>query len=212
MATFNSTTFGTISGRHGSAVATTIKKSGKSILKVFKAPTNPKTPKQVAQRAKFSFGIEMLACLRAMFNITFHTKGGTDYGIGLAMREAIMGTSPNFSLDYSKLKFSEGSLKMTGVMTVTKMADTDVKVDWNVTNIIPNDAIANEDDGINLIFLCEDYNEAVLYDNTSTRITATATVTLPDYWATTKVHCWMYFSRADGSLNSHSQYFGVLQL
>ena len=212
MAEFNSTTFGTISGRHGSAVATTIKKSGKSILKVFKAPTNPKTPKQVAQRTKFGFAIVILACLRAMFNITFRTKGGADYGIGLAMREAIMGTSPDFSLDYSKLKFSEGSMKKTGVMTVTKVADMDVKVDWNVTNIIPNDAIANEDDGVNLIFLCEDYNEAMLFDNSSFRIDATVTVTLPDYWATTKVHCWMYFSRADGQLNSNSQYFGVLQM
>jgi len=212
MAEFNSTTFGTISGRHGSAVATTIKKSGKSILKVFKAPSNPKTPKQVAQRTKFGFAIVTLSCLRALFGITFRTKGGADYGIGLAMREAIVGTSPDFSLDYSKLKFSEGSLKRTGVMTVTKMADMDVKVDWNITNIIPNDSIANEDDGVNLIFLCEDYNEAILFDNSSFRIDATATVTLPDYWATTKVHCWMYFSRADGSLNSISQYFGVLQM
>lgn len=210
MAEFNSTTFGTISGRHGGAVASTIKKSGKSILKVFRAPSNPKTPKQVAQRTKFGFSNAILACLRYLFKITFRTKGGADYGISLAMREAIVGTSPDFSLDYSKLKFSEGNLKNTGVMTATKMDAMDVKVDWNITNIIPNHPGANENDGVNLIFLCEDHNEAILFDNSSFRIDATVTVTLPDYWAGTKVHCWMYFSRADGNLNSNSQYFGEL--
>lgn len=54
MATFNSTTFGAISGRHGSAVAA-YTKNGKCILKVFKTPSNPNTDKQVAQRTKFGF-------------------------------------------------------------------------------------------------------------------------------------------------------------
>ena len=54
MAKFNSTTFGTISGRHGSAVAAT-QKNGTSYLRVFRAPSDPKTAKQVNQRAKFGF-------------------------------------------------------------------------------------------------------------------------------------------------------------
>ena len=211
MAEFNSTTFGTISGRHGSAVATTTK-SGKSILRIFRAPSDPKSEKQVAQRTKFGFSIAILSCLRALFNITFRGKGGANYGIGLAMREAIVGTSPDYSLDYNKLKLSEGSVRKAGTMTVTKVTDTDVKVEWNVSNVTNNNLGAKENDGLNLIFLCETHNEALLYDSCCNRIDATFTVTLPDYWAPEKVHCWMYFSRADGKLNSDSQYFGELQL
>ncbi|MFZ4582218.1 MAG: DUF6266 family protein [Paludibacter sp.] len=211
MAEFNSSTFGTISGRHGSAVATTTK-SGKSILRIFRAPSDPKTEKQVAQRTKFGFSIAILSCLRALFNITFRGKGGANYGIGLAMREAIVGTSPDYSLDYSKLKLSEGSVRKAGTMTVTKVTDTDVKVEWNVSNVTNNNLGAKENDGVNLIFLCEKHNEALLYDSCCNRIDATFTVTLPDYWAPEKVHCWMYFSRVDGKLNSDSQYFGELQL
>jgi hypothetical protein len=211
MAEFKSTTFGKISGRHGSAVATTTK-SGKSVLKVFRAPSNPNSVKQVAHLTKFGFAIMKLAFLRALFNITFHAKGGANYGIGLAMRKAIVGTSPDFSLDYSKLTLSEGSLKKTGAMTVTKMADTDVKVEWSVANITPNDASANEDDNVNIIFVSDTFNESLLHKDCSSRIDATVTVTLPNYWTDTKVHCWIYFSRVDGKLNSESMYFGELQL
>ena len=52
MAKFESTTFGLISGRHGTAVAA--KCNGKNVLRVYSAPSDPKTPKQLAQRAKFS--------------------------------------------------------------------------------------------------------------------------------------------------------------
>ena len=49
MAKFSSTTFGPISGRHGTAVAATTK-DGKSYIRVYRAPSNPKTEKQVAHR------------------------------------------------------------------------------------------------------------------------------------------------------------------
>jgi len=49
MSTFRSTTFGMISGRHGNAVAAEMR-NGVNVLKVFNAPFNPKSVKQVAQR------------------------------------------------------------------------------------------------------------------------------------------------------------------
>ena len=70
MAQFNSLTFGTISGRHGSAVATTTK-NGKSFLRVYRKPKDAKTEKQVAHRNKFSFAIASLSSMREIFKNSF---------------------------------------------------------------------------------------------------------------------------------------------
>ena len=66
MAKFSSTTFGPISGRHGTAVAATTK-DGKSYIRVYRAPSNPKTEKQVAHRSKFAFANKALSCLGSLF-------------------------------------------------------------------------------------------------------------------------------------------------
>jgi hypothetical protein len=85
MSTFVSTTFGKISGRHGSAVAAIVKK-GKNVLKVFTAPFNPKSVKQVAQRTKFKFVITTLLCMNDLFKITFHGLGEFHHAVSLALK------------------------------------------------------------------------------------------------------------------------------
>ena len=75
MAKFNSTTFGAISGRHGSAVAATTK-DGKNYLRVYRAPSNPNSDKQIAHRTKFSFAIKSLGCFRNLFKETYNNSRG----------------------------------------------------------------------------------------------------------------------------------------
>lgn len=212
MAEFNSSTFGTISGRHGSAVATTTK-GGKSILKIFRQSVDAKTEKQLAHRSKFAFLIVFLSCMRDLLNITFKTKGGYNHGFALAMKKAISGEAPNFSIDYSQLYFSEGSLTPPKGLSATKSVANTVKVDWNVSNIsnlVSGGAKANE--GVNLILYNDAAKEAMLTENVAERIAGTAEVMCPNYWVTETVHCWIYFSRADGKLNSNSEYIGSVTL
>lgn len=212
MAEFNSSTFGTISGRHGSAVATTTK-GGKSILKVFRQSVDAKTEKQLAQRTKFAFLVAFLSCMRDLLNITFKSKGGYNYGFALAMKKAITGLAPNFSIDYSQLYFSEGSLTPPKELSATKSTASTVKVDWNISNIsnlVSGGAKANE--GVNLILYNDTSKEAMLTENVVERIAGSAEVVCPDYWAGQNVHCWIYFSRADGKLNSNSEYIGSVTL
>jgi len=212
MAEFKSSTFGTISGRHGSAVATTTK-GGKSILRIFRQSVDAKTDKQMAQRTKFTFLIAFLGCMRELLNITFKGKGGFNRAFALAMKNAITGVAPNFSIDFSQLVFSEGSVTRAQEVTATKTADYTVKVNWNVSNIsdlVSGGAKANE--GVNLIFYNDATKEAMLTENVAIRIVGTAEVVCPDYWAGETIHCWIYFNRADGKLNSTSEYIGTVTL
>jgi len=207
MATFNSTTFGSISGRHGSAVAANTK-DGKCILKIFKAPSNPNTDKQVAQRTKFGFVNSELSSMRELFKISFGNMLGKNQAVSYAMKNAVTGVSPNFTLDYSKLKISTGSLYGSGLVSAAKTVGTTVKIDWNYTDLTGNTA----NDGVNLAFFNADSKEALLKQNIVLRSISTAEIELPAIWAGQNVHCWIYFSAPNGSENSASQYIDSLQL
>ncbi len=208
MAEFNSLTFGTISGRHGSAVATTTK-NGKSFLRVFRKSVDAKTDKQVAHRNKFSFAVAFLSPLREIMNETFKSKGGYNYGFALTMKSAITGNAPDFEVDYSKLYFAEGSLIPAKELVLTKTAAQKLKLSWNTSNInaiVKGGAKANE--GVNVVLYNETEKESMFLQNVVERSTAETEVECPDYWAGGKVHAWIYFSQSNGNMHSVSSYAG----
>lgn len=207
MAKFNSTTFGTISGRHGSAVAATTK-DGRSILKVFRAPGNPNTDKQQAQRSKFGFTNSELSCMRNLFKTTFLSPNGMQQGVSLAMKQAVTGEAPDFAIDYSLLTLSVGSVDGAGQLSAVKTTGTKVKLDWNTT-IGTN---STEKDGVNVVFFNPADKISVLKQNQALRIAGTTEVELPEIWAGSEIHCWIYFSASTGLLNSLSKYVGTIQL
>jgi len=212
MAEFNSSTFGTISGRHGSAVATTTK-NGKSILKVYRKAVDAKTAKQVAHRTKFSFAVAFLMCMREIFNITFKNKGGYNYGFAQAIKNAITGNAPDYEVDYSKLSFTEGNVTSPKGLSVTKTAAGKLKVSWNTSNISENSlGGAKGNEGVSVIMYNETEKETMFYENMLEREVGLVEVECPDYWTGNKVHCWLYFTRADGNMHSASSYAGNVDL
>lgn len=207
MATYSSTTFGGISGRHGTAVAS-VGKTG-NVLKVYKAPSNPKTERQITQRTKFSFSTNSMASMRELFKYTFRHKGGYNYGLSLAMKGAVAGESPNFTVDFSKLKVAEGSVYGAGV-TTTKQENKELKLEWTTANIYEKGSGAKSADMVYVVFFNEEVKEACLYDGVALRKEGTTTVTIPELWSG-KTHGWMYFGRADESLESNSIYLGEME-
>ena len=214
MAKFNSTTFGEISGRHGGAVAAKTKNNG-NVLRVFKAPSNPNTNKQLTQRTKFAFVIAYLSCMRELFVYTFRNKGGYDAAVSYALKNAVTGSISEWAMNVSKIAITTGSANVyaSGNRTATVTSDTTVKVDWytgNINNGIANAAKAN--DKVTVVFFNEELREAMLYEPEVSRIDGTLEVELPDNWAGGKAHSWMYFSRVNGSINSNSAYISEIQL
>ena len=206
MATYNSTTFGGISGRHGTAVAS-VGKTG-NILRVYKAPSNPKTERQISQRTKFSFSANSLACMRELFKYTFRHKGGYNYGLSLAMRGTVTGETPDFLIDFSKLKVSEGSV-YSAVVNTTKHENNVLKLEWSTANINDKSSNAKSSDLVYIVMYNEELHEACLFDGIAKRQEGTTTVSIPELW-TGITHGWLYFGRADESLESNSVYLGKL--
>lgn len=207
MAKFNSTTFGTISGRHGSAVATTTK-DGQSILRVYKAPSNPRTEGQVSQRSKFALVNSELRYMSKLFKITFGSSKGLQKACSLALKNAVVGESPNYSIDYSKLIIAQGAVQPAEQAVANVSQGITVGIEWDDTVGYQ----ASEHDNVNLVFLNDVSKVGVIFQNQAQRMNGSIEVDLPDVWVGAAIHCWLYFSTPQGDTTSTSQYLALLQL
>ena len=206
MATYTSSTFGVISGKHGTAVAAKTKKG--CILKVFNAPSNPKTPKQMVVRNRFGFVATELTSMREMFKKTFKSNDGKKRAMSLANPTAIKGESPNLTLDYSLLQISEGAVYETNSVTAVKTTGTSLQIEWDATEL----SGALLDDQVSLAFYNPEMKQTLLKENVAQRQTKQIEVELPAIWEGSSIHCWIYFSSAKGLENSKSQYIALVEV
>lgn len=207
MSEFISSTFGKISGRHGTAVAMNSKSTGKTYLRIHSVPTDPKSAKQVAQRSKFGFVNQEMNCMRNLFKISLGGNQGVSQGISLAFN-AVTGEFPDYTIDYSKLVISQGGLNTSGQLSVAKTTGTTLKFDWDTTVGYQGD----DNDGVNIVLLNAQNKVGLLKQNIVLRGVGTVDIDLPAVWAGQSVHCWIYFSSPDGTMNSNSQYIDLVQL
>jgi len=68
-------------------------------LRAASVPTNPRTDKQVAHRAKFGFINSVLRPFYSIFKANFGGNKGIRYAINMAFKDAIVGVYPDFSIE-----------------------------------------------------------------------------------------------------------------
>lgn len=206
MATFKSTTFGKISGKYGDALATQSKATGKNYLRVASEPTNPRTDKQVAHRAKFGFMNSVLVPFYPVFKKNFGGNTGIRYAISLAYNNAITGEYPDFVLDLSKVKMSEGNLYTVTNTAIEKAETGKFKIDWDTTVLDGTDPNSQA----TCVFFNEDTKQVYTCLANATLMEGTVTIDMPVIWNEANIHVWLYFVSADGLQKSNSQYIGSL--
>jgi hypothetical protein len=208
MATFNSTTFGKISGKYGDALATQSKATGKNYLRVASVPSNPRTEKQVAHRAKFGYINSVLRPFYPIFKTNFGGNQGIRYAINRAFKEALTGEYPDYAIDYSKLIFAEGAIYTVHSVSAEKTAAGKVKVDWDTTMLAGTHSTAL----VSFVFYNEATNQAYTFESNVMHAAGTTTVDIPAIWNGATIHCWLYFSADNRTAFSNSQYINSLQL
>jgi len=204
---FNSTTFGLMSGRHATAVAA-IAQNGKNILKVFTPPSNPQSLKQSKQRAKFALVNKQLSPMCGLYRVTFGNSSGLHYAVSDALKHAVIGTYPDYELDYPKLVFSKGNLFSTDQITAVKSTGNSIKVDWDAT---PESEYA-QDSNANMVFMNAATQFCIVRQDLALRSAGTLTYDLPASFTASEVHCWIYFTSLDLTSASMSLYIGEVQL
>ncbi len=201
MARFTSSTFGKISGKHGTAVAA-VRKDGLCILKEYRVASNPNTAGQKNQRGKFGFVMKQINCLRSVFTRNFDGQYGINKVVAKAMKTALTGEFPDFTLDYAKLEIATGSLYNTSELKMKRLSEKSLLISWNsylMMNCSPTDKLNVVLLNSQTKFVLERYEYAL-------RLDGKTEIQTPAGWLDADIHAWIYFSSADGKTNSTSQY------
>jgi hypothetical protein len=207
MASYEESIFGAISGRHGTAVASKTA-DGKKLIRMYRVPSNPNTPAQVAQRDKFGFVNAELSPLREIFKVSFRNKKGMNLAVSYALKNAVTNSGQNLSIDYSKLSFAWGSIQLPDQIGASVQTGNAIKIDWDSTLRV-EDEIPDE---LNLVCMNSGSKFTILRESVALRNASTVTLELPEIWEGKEVHCWAYFSTPENNLTSVSTYLGLLQL
>lgn len=207
MASYEESIFGAISGRHGTAVASRTS-DGKKIIRMYRVPSNPNTPAQVAQRTKFGFVNSQLSSMRDIFKVTYRNTKGINLAVSYALKNAVNGSSPDFTLDYSKLCFAWGSIQLPDQVSAIVNSANAVTIDWDTT-LRKEDEIPDE---LNLVFMNVSSKFTILREGVALRDAGTVTFELPEIWAGKEVYCWIYYSTPENNQTSISKFLGIIQL
>jgi len=204
MARFTSSTFGKISGKHGTAVAA-VRKDGLCILKEYRVASNPNTAGQKNQRGKFGYVMKELNCLRSVFTRNFGGQYGINKVVATVIKTAVAGEFPNFKLDYTKLEIASGSLYNTSEVRMERINEKSVLISWNTYLFINN----SPEDRVNLVFLNTQTKFIIERYECAIRSERKAEIQIPAGWLDSDIHGWIYFTSADGKLNSTSKYIAI---
>lgn len=205
MAKFISSTFGTISGKHGTAVAV-VTKDGKNILRLYNAPSDPKTKAQVIQRRKFGFVNKTLAPLRNVFKTTFRNNSGMNMAVSYALKNAVVVENEDITMDYTKLLFASGSIQFPETITAQRSQEDSVNITWDTTLALVDDSA----DELNLVAMNVKNHFTIVREKLALRDAGQFKFPLPDIWREDQVHLWAYFSASEGKATSISRFIATV--
>ena len=191
MAKFYSSTFGAISGKHGNAVAVT-RKDGTTYIRIYTKPSNPKTDKQQAHRAKFALSSKALVPFNPIFKDTIGITNGISTARSYAFKNAIVGEYPNLSVDYEKLIFSFGPLAKLHNASATSNKGI-VTINWDFQKMYN----CTSDDRVSLVVFNKERNQAIHIKDVALRSEKISKIDIQDAWADSELYFWAYVTSGD---------------
>jgi len=212
MGTIEKGYLGGFKGTLGTAVGS--KWKNKSVIKSRppRKRTTPSTALQLQQQARFALLIEFLKPIRTLLNLTLKKPAGGDMsGHNMAFsinKDAITGLYPAFSIDYSKVLLSQGSLENVDEPTSASSAAGKLVFTWTENSDGENTLIS---DTAFVAAYCEDKKRWVQKQQIATRNAATCSLDVPAF-SGKPVQTYIGFMSADRRKISDSVYTGVVNI
>ena len=175
--------------------------------------TNPRTPAQLAHRAKFSTVIQFLQPLTSFLRIGFKSLAIEMSAFNAAMsynlRNAIAGIYPDYTIDYTSVKVTSGNLPGALNAVITSTIAGEIEFTWEDNS---SDAGALADDKAMLVVYNAAKGLCVSVIGGNTRASGSQSVTVPNLFAGDQVHSYLSFANTNGSACSDSQYVGAVEV
>ncbi len=203
---------GGLSGQVGNVIGANWK--GVDYLRI--KPTsvaNPRTEGQVNQRTKFSTVLSFLQPMTDFLRVGFkqYASGMTQFNAAMSynLNNAVIGTLPNFSVDYPNALVSRGNLTTpaNGAAVSTTAAELDITWSDNSAN---GSALAT--DKALIVALNSTRGEAVFTTAGPERSIGVANLVLPSDYSGENLEVFLGFVSADGTKVSNSVYLGSVSI
>jgi hypothetical protein len=169
---------------------------------------NPRTEGQVNQRNKFTATLEFLQPNKDFINVGYKSFAIKQTAFNAAMsyvlNNAIIGVSPDFSVDYSSALLSKGILSKALNPTADLSTAGQVSFSWDDNSTENN---AKPTDRSMLLVYNPIKNESTYQLAGADRIAGTDVLTIPNTYAGDTVELFMAFVALDGKV-SNSSYIG----
>jgi hypothetical protein len=169
------------------------------------------TPKQEEQQAKFKVAASFTQTMHDLLLLGFKDQAvrmtGSNYGLSLILKDAIVGTNPDFKIAYDRVLVSKGRLPNVEEPVVSSPKESTIQFTWKDT--FENGKEKTTDVAI-LVAHCPELNRTVFKPG-ATRDTKTAELSVPRFKGKV-VHTWITFMSANGKLMATSEYTGEVTI
>jgi len=171
----------------------------------------PPTLAQLDQRARFGLVTSFLSYIKDLIEIGYKALSDVDTPMNVAvsyhLKEAVSGVSPNFVMDYTKVKFSDGKLRMPWDFEFTALIASEIDLTW--VNSGNDDLFKAATDRLTVLVYNPAKDDFVRAKNVAARSLETYTLHLPAEYSGDTVHIYVAFNSAtDQLLVSKSRYLG----
>lgn len=210
MAIVKESPIGVLSGKIGQIAGA--KWKGINYLRVIPGSVaNPRTDKQLAVRMKFSVTTRFIKPIRQFLktgykNFAIH-KTPANAAFSYNFKNAILGTYPNFTINYPNALVSQGELAPALNQAAASTVASTVLFTWTDNS---DESGASVTDKTLLLIYNPVKNQAVSFTELSTRADATQAVTVPHSFSGDLVHCYIGFTDQDAYDVSDSRYAGAI--
>ncbi|MEP7108971.1 MAG: DUF6266 family protein [Ferruginibacter sp.] len=174
--------------------------------------TNAPSQAQLEQQAKFAVGMKFVQPLAGLLSLSFKSfadkMSGINNAFSYALKNAVTGSFPNYSIDYSLVLVSRGDLPNGANPAASAIADSIVTFTWTDNT---KTGKAKTNDRALLVVYCPALNQVVYTTGSAARGSGTDTLAVSTFTGR-RVETFIGFISQDGKDVSNSIYTGGLTI
>lgn len=215
MSKYNQGILGPFSGKVGTVVGSYWK--GRFVMRGRPTHmTNPNTPAQQAQRARFSIVSENLAPMRPAINVGFAVRADIDnvtpanVAMQINMEQAVTGSGTALSINWTRWMVSGGQLLNVESPTATAAAGHTINMSWMNNAGVQADVL--DTDSVIVVAFNPTKKQAVNDLVTMTRDDQSGVLNVPAAWVGDTVQVFIFTRSEDGSRVSPSVNAGAVTI
>lgn len=167
------------------------------------------TEEQAIQRLRFGLIMGFLSPFKAIIEKAYGATEGAKSKFNLCtsyhLKEAVVGTAPDFSIDYSKVVLTKGELLGPKAAEAAAGKAGEIVFTWENHE---GAGLAATNDKVLMVLYSDAKKLAQAIESNVERSGLKAKIALPASFTGETFHCWLGFLSADGKRSSTSVYLG----